>query len=214
MSNTRVQHRGQPFPWRAISRRGFLQLAAITTVAGVSVACRAQPASAPLPSVALETFPMALGRGFPVGNLVGAVNDETGINPGDIAPNFRMQLEDDQGLYLADLVGRPVMINFWATWCGPCRLEMPEIVHYADTEADLVVIAINVEEQLEPIAAFAEDFQMNMPVVRDERGEIRNLYQVRGMPTTAFIDRAGKIATYREGVMSPSMLEELLTPIL
>src|SRR5690606_10976394 len=106
-------------------------------------------------SVSLDTFPEGLGRGCPLGTLVGADSSATGINPGDMAPNFRMQLSDDQGLYLSDLIGRPILINFWATWCGPCRIEMPEIVHHAENTADLLVIAINVQEEEEPIAAFA-----------------------------------------------------------
>src|SRR5690606_21373526 len=109
---------------------------------------------APQPSVTLDAFPTELGRGFPTGNLTGADNSAAGIDVGDTAPNFRMQLDDAKGLYLSDLVGRPILINFWATWCGPCRLEMPEIVHYADTAGDLLVIAINVQEELEPVAAF------------------------------------------------------------
>jgi thiol-disulfide isomerase/thioredoxin len=106
------------------------------------------------------------------------------------------------------------MVNFWATWCGPCRLEMPEIVHRADNTPDLVVIAINVQETQEPIAAFASDFNMTMPIVRDQDAAIRDLYQVPGMPTTVFIDRAGKISTYRKGVLSPSMLQEYLALIV
>jgi thioredoxin-related protein len=78
----------------------------------------------------------------------------------------------------------------------------------------LLVIAINVQEEEGPVSGFANDFNMTMPVVRDVDAKIRDLYQVRGMPTSVFVDRAGKVATYREGVMSPSMLESLLTPIL
>ncbi len=197
-----------------LSRRTLLKAVALAPASWMLAACGGRRATAPLPSVSLDTFPQELGRGFPVGTLVGADNTATGIDVGDVAPNFRMQLSDEQGLYLADLVGRPILINFWATWCGPCRLEMPEIVHYADTAGDLLVIAINVQEALEPVAAFAEDFNMRMPVVCDTDAEIRDLYQVRGMPTSVFIGRDGKVATYREGVMSPRMLEELLTPIL
>lgn len=200
-------------PHRLTSRRAFLRAVAVTPVAALLMACGSK-SSEPLPSVSLDTFPTGLGRGFPLGTLVGADNSATGINVGDTAPNFRMQLSEEQGLYLSDLVGRPVLINFWATWCGPCRLEMPEIVHHANNTADLLVIAINVQETEEPIKAFASDFDMTMPVVRDVDAEIRDLYEVRGMPTSAFIDREGKISAYREGVMSPSMLEELLAPIL
>jgi hypothetical protein len=91
---------------------------------------------------------------------------------------------------------------------------MPEIVHHAEAVTDLLVLAINVQEEAAPVAAFAQDFNMTMPVILDEEAKIRDLYQVRGMPTSVFVDRAGKVATYREGVMSPAMLEEYLTPIL
>ena len=197
-----------------ISRRTLLQSITFAPFATLLLACGMNQSGEPLPSVPLDTFPTELGRGFPIGTLEGADNSATGINVGDVAPNFRMQLSDEQGLYLSDLVGRPVLINFWATWCGPCRLEMPEIVHHAETGGDLLVIAINVQEELEPVTAFATDFNMAMPVVRDAEAQIRDLYQVRGMPTSVFINRDGKVATYREGVMSPRMLEELLAPIL
>jgi thiol-disulfide isomerase/thioredoxin len=197
-----------------ISRRDLLRAIVSVPIAALLASCGRNQPSEPLPSVSLDTFPTGLGRGFPVGTLVGADNSATGIEKGNTAPNFRMQLSDEQGLYLSDLVGRPILINFWATWCGPCRLEMPEIVHHAETAPDLLVIAINVQEEEEPVAAFAGDFNMTMPVVRDVDAKIRDLYQVRGMPTSVFIDREGKVSTYREGVMSPNMLEELLTPIL
>jgi thiol-disulfide isomerase/thioredoxin len=198
-----------------IARRALLRGIAYFPLAAMIVACGNNSRSgAPLPSVSLDTFPTGLGRGYPLGTLEGADNSTTGINAGDVAPNFRLQLSDEQGLYLSDLQGRPVLLNFWATWCGPCRLEMPEIVSYAENNSDLLVIAINVQEQPEPIAAFANDFNMILPIVRDADAEIRDLYQVRGMPTSVFIDRQGKVSTYWEGVMSPSKLEEHLAAIL
>ncbi len=205
-------HEPQPRP---ISRRTLLRGMVTVPLVAMLVACgnRSEP-SERLPSVSLDTFPAGLGRGYPLGTLTGADNSTTGINKGDVAPNFRLQLGDDQGLYLSDLAGRPVLINFWATWCGPCRLEMPEIVAHANNDSDLVVLAINVQEEQEPIAAFAGDFNMTMPVVRDVDADIRDLYKVGGMPTSVFIDRQGKIATYWMGVMSPSKLEELVTGIL
>ena len=198
-----------------IPRRTLLRGLVCMPLAALLVACGAQNQSGePLPSVSLETFPTGLGRGFPSGTLVGTDNSATGINTGDIAPDFRMQINDDQGLYLSDLVNRPILINFWATWCGPCRLEMPEIVRHAAANEDLLVIAINVQEELAPVEAFASDFDMMMPVVLDTEGEVRDLYQVRGMPTSIFIDREGKVSTYWEGVLSPGKLEECLSLIL
>ncbi len=197
-----------------ISRRTILQGMIVAPIATLLVACGDEEPSAPLPSVTLDDFPTDIGRGFPLGTLVGTDNSASGINEGDIAPNFRMQLTDDQGLYLSDLAGRPILINFWATWCGPCRLEMPEIIHHSENSTDLLVIAINVQETREPISAFANDFKMTMPIVRDTDAEIRDLYQVDGMPTSIFINREGKVSAYRKGVMSPRMLEELLASIL
>lgn len=207
LSNTAIQT-------RPISRRTLLTITALVPLATMLAACGNAQSSQPLDSIELEAFPTGVGRGYPLGTLIGADNSTTGIQPGKIAPNFRLQLDSDQGLYLADLVGRPILINFWATWCGPCRQEMPEIVHHANTNQELVVIAVNVQESVETIAVFATDFDMNLLVVRDTDAEIRDLYQVRGMPTTVFIDRTGQVSTYREGVMTAEMLEELLTPII
>ncbi|MCC6456571.1 MAG: TlpA family protein disulfide reductase [Caldilineaceae bacterium] len=204
----------EPHPYR-ISRRALLQATLSIPFAAILVACGSDSqTSARLPSVTLDTFPTGLGRGYPLGTLTGVDNSTTGINKGDVAPNFRLQLSDDQGLYLSDLAGHPILINFWATWCGPCRLEMPEIVSHANNDSDLVVLAINVQEQQEPIAAFAGDFNMTMPVVRDVDADIRDLYKVGGMPTSVFIDRQGKVVTYWMGVMSPNKLEELVAGIL
>jgi thiol-disulfide isomerase/thioredoxin len=198
-----------------ISRRALLRGIVCAPLAAMLVACGTrEEAGPPLPSVSLDAFPETLGRGYPLGTLQGADNANTGIRTGDIAPNFRLQLDDEQGLYLSDLKGRPILINFWATWCGPCRLEMPEIVRSANMGNDLLVIAVNVQEEPDPIAAFATDFHMSMPIVRDVDAKIRDIYQVRGMPTTIFIDRDGKVAMYWEGVLTPSKLEEQLAAIL
>jgi thiol-disulfide isomerase/thioredoxin len=127
---------------------------------------------------------------------------------------FTMKDMNGIDVKLASFKGKVILLNFWATWCGPCRLEMPEIIHRSENTTGLLVIAINVQETEEQVAAFANDFKMTMPIVRDVDAEIRDLYKVRGMPTSVFIDRQGKVSAYREGVMSPKLLEELLTPIL
>lgn len=184
-------------------------------IAAMLVACGGRNANVtPLASVDLSEFPTGLGRGYPRATLEGLGRPTPLRGTGVVAPNFRLQLDDGQGLYLHDLQGRPVLINFWATWCGPCRLEMPDIVHQSRTNGDLVVIAVNVQEPLDPIAAFAADFTMDMPIARDEEGAIRDLYAVRGMPTSIFIDRAGLVQTIYTGALSPSKLTELLMGIL
>jgi thiol-disulfide isomerase/thioredoxin len=165
-------------------------------------------------AITVDTLPEGLGRGFPIATVDDVDNRNTGVDTGELAPDFRLIFTDGRSLTLRDLQGRPVMLNFWATWCGPCRLEMPEIVQQSEAHGDLVVLAINVQEELEPIQAFTEDFHMSMPVVRDEAGGLRKLYQIRGMPTSVFINREGKIVKTWAGLLTPGLLAELLDDIL
>ncbi len=163
--------------------------------------------------IALADLPTGIGRGFPVATLAQIDNSATGLEAGEQAPNFHMVLEDGRYLALADLQGRPILINFWATWCGPCRLEMPEIVAAANHDPDLVVLAVNVQEEVPQLTPFAEDFAMTMPIVRDEAGDLRDLYAVRGMPTSIFIDRQGNISTVWTGILTGRALDEFLATI-
>lgn len=191
--------------WTAVFLASILMLAA----------CGRSPAAAPrpTPSVQIDELPAGLGRGYPLGSVAGD-NEETGIGVGKRAPNIRLTLDDGRTLTLHDMHGRPVLINFWATWCGPCRLEMPEIVRTAQTTPNLVVLAVNVQEQLPQIQDFAQDFAMELPIVRDEAGDVQNLYQIRGMPTTYFVDSDGIVRAVWAGVLTPSRLAELLDEIM
>ncbi len=163
--------------------------------------------------IGLENLPGGIGRGFPVATLKNIDNAMAAPSPASPAPNFNMVLSDGKYLTLADLQGRPVLLNFWATWCGPCRLEMPGLVAEANQNPDLVILAINVQEELTQLQPFAEDFQMAMPVVRDSDAALRQLYEVSGMPTSVFIDREGTIATVWRGVLTANTLQEYLKGI-
>lgn len=164
-------------------------------------------------AIALAALPAGIGRGYPTVQIDDAAQPNAGLQEGEDAPNFQIRLDDGRHLSLQALRGQPVLINFWATWCGPCRLEMPEIVKVATTNPDLVVLAVNVQETPEQIQPFAEDFQMMLPVVRDTDGALRNLYEVRGMPTSVFIDREGKIFTIWTGILTSKLLQDLLTAL-
>ncbi len=163
--------------------------------------------------IGVDDLPAGIGRGFPVATLKDIDNTGTAPAPASPAPNFNMVLADGKYLALADLKGRPVLINFWATWCGPCRLEMPELVAEANRNADLVMLAVNVQEELTQLQPFAEDFQMMMPVVRDSDATLRQLYEVGGMPTTIFIDREGNVAAVWRGLLTAKTLEAFLDEI-
>ena len=162
--------------------------------------------------VALDEFPAELGRGFP-SIIVEAADEGSPAAAGEPAPGFRLQLEDGRSVALADLRGRPVMLNFWATWCGPCRAEMPDIVAASEQDDELVVIAVNVQEDRSTARPFAQEFAMSMPVGMDEAGELRNSYGLRGMPTSVFIDREGTVASIWTGLLTQDRLDELLDEI-
>ena len=160
-------------------------------------------------AIAIEELPEGTGRGFATVLLD---SNERGreLREGSAPPNFYLTLEDGRSVSLRDLRGQPVLINFWASWCGPCRLEMPDIVKHAQANPELIVVAINVQESLEVIQPFAEEFQMNLPVARDIEGALREQYAVHGMPTTVFIGRDGRVFTIWEGMVSAGLLDEIL----
>jgi thiol-disulfide isomerase/thioredoxin len=135
------------------------------------------------------------------------------LKPGEVAPDFSLVLDDGRYLQLSDLKGHPVVLNFWATWCGPCRLEMPELVKTANADENLTVLAVNVQEARSPVEDFAAEFQMNIPVVLDKDGKVRNLFRVPGLPTTYFIDSTGKIASVVVGPLTPQILADRLAEI-
>lgn len=204
--------------WKRQTRRGWLRsMGSLWFVLILLAACT--PASGQqavvdeAATLTLDELPIGLGRGYLVAGLDETVDNPGAFQQGDLAPNFRLLDTEGHHLSLQDLQGRPVLLNFWATWCGPCRLEMPELVSAAKNNAELVVLAINVQEELEQIQPFAEDFQMTMPIIRDTAGDLRQLYGVTGMPTSIFIDKEGKIAAVWPGILNKKRLHEFLNTI-
>lgn len=199
------------------ARRMPSRLMALVALMMLLSACSARPtpstASSTGDAITLAALPVGVGRGFPTAKIDSIENPGAALQKGQAAPNFRLVLDDGRHLNLHDLRGRPILINFWATWCGPCRLEMPDIVVVARANPDLIVLAVNVQEMMEQIRPFAEEFQMQLPIVRDTDGALRNLYAVRGMPTNVFIDSAGEIFTIWAGMLTVDLLQEIVAEL-
>jgi peroxiredoxin len=107
------------------------------------------------------------------------------------------------------------LVNFWATWCGPCRLEMPALQGKYDGLHDqgFTVLAINLDEPLEDAALFAEELALTFPVLLDPGAKVFDLYRVRGYPTTYIINRDGLIDRQHVGIMSEAQLDEYLSAL-
>lgn len=135
-----------------------------------------------------------------------------GILLGSPAPDFELRQTDGEAVRLSEQRGQVVLLNFWATWCVPCRTEMPLLQSTADDYADagLRVFGIDFDEAPESVDNFAAELSLDFPLLLDPGGSIQELYGVRGYPTTAVIDREGNLAAYHIGVLTESQLKGYL----
>lgn len=132
--------------------------------------------------------------------------------PGERAPDFSYTLPD--GVHkLSDLHGKPVIINFWATWCLPCVEEMPTLDAARRANPDLVILAVNRSESTEAISAFAPKVGVSFPLITDRDGVISERYGVVNLPTTFFINRDGTIAVRHVGALTRERLAERLAEV-
>jgi peroxiredoxin len=135
---------------------------------------------------------------------------------GKPAPTFT--LPDPNGITytLDDLRGQVVLVNFWATWCEPCREEMPELDQLARDyrDAGLRVLAVNVLEDGPKIREFGEELALDLPLLADRRGETYKAYNVQALPSTYLIDAEGIIRDVRLGTITRRYLDSRLPGLL
>ena len=139
--------------------------------------------------------------------------------PGTAAPDFTLKTLAGNTATLSSFQGRPVFLNFWATWCGPCRTEMAEIAraYRAHANEGLQVLAIDLtdqERQLNDVRKFVDELQMPFPVLLDEKGKVRKRYVLRGVPTSVFIDARGVVRLVNPGPITNETIQRGLAEIL
>jgi thiol-disulfide isomerase/thioredoxin len=153
-----------------------------------------------------------------------AAEPDEGIAEGEAAPDFTLEMLDGGELTLSDLRGEKVILNFWASWCGPCRAEMPHMQEFHEEEAGdagVRVIAVNLstsergdqEKVMENIQSFVDEFGLTFPIPLDTEGEQMDVYRVITIPTTYIIDTSGIIRHVVRGPMDAEMMRSLTANI-
>ena len=131
---------------------------------------------------------------------------QAAIAPNAPAPDFTLKSLDGPNLRLAEQRGRVVLVNFWATWCGPCKQEMPHLNRLYDKyrASGFVLLGVNVDEDARQAAGTAAKLGVRFPVLFDAEKSVSRLYDLQSMPATVLIDRDGRVRYlhrgYRDGL--------------
>jgi peroxiredoxin len=123
------------------------------------------------------------------------------VTPSAGAPDFTLPSLDGPNLRLQEQRGRVVMINFWATWCGPCRVEMPHLSRLYEKYrgSGFTVLAVNIDEDPHKAASLAKQLSMRFPVLLDSDKKVSRLYDLGTMPSTILVDRDGRVRYVHRG---------------
>lgn len=133
---------------------------------------------------------------------------EVGTSVGDMAPDIELTTLNGETVKLSDYRGNKVFVNFWATWCPPCRAEMPDIQKF-DNDEDVQILAVNLtstEKSVDDVQKFVDELGLTFPILKDEKGKVEQMYKVNAYPTSYLIDSDGVIRKVSLGAMNYEMM--------
>ena len=149
-----------------------------------------------------------------------ATSEGPAADAGRAAPDFLLRQLGGGTVRLSDLQGRPVVVNFWASWCSPCRAETPDLIELYERHQpdDLMILGVNLRESEGAVASFAADFGIPYPVIMDRSGEVASTWRIGGpiggIPSTYFIDAQGVVRKVVFGLVTEELAVEGLALIL
>ncbi|GED30905.1 MULTISPECIES: thiol-disulfide oxidoreductase ResA [Brevibacillus] len=144
------------------------------------------------------------------------VKDPNAVKVGKAAPNFSLQQLNGPDMALSDLKGKGVVLNFWGTWCEPCKKELPALQQQYDQFKDkgLVVVGVNIGESTVAVEPFVKQFGVNFPILLDSQSQITKLYRIGPIPTTFFISPDGDVEEIFIGQLNEAMIAQKVSKIL
>ncbi|MEO7909379.1 MAG: TlpA disulfide reductase family protein [Roseiflexaceae bacterium] len=147
----------------------------------------------------------------PESQLVGDTAPADIPQVGQLAPDFQYTMPDGNTHMLSQLRGKKVLVNFWATWCGPCRSEMPDLQKALGEMGDsVVVLGVNKAQELKEIGPFADELRISFPLIANQAGDIAGRYGAQNLPTSYFINSDGTIGLKKTGVMNYTFIKSHL----
>ena len=152
-------------------------------------------------------------------NVETPVHDDlaVGLDEGQLAPDFEFSTFDGDRMKLSDFRGKPVFLNFWATWCGPCRQELPNMQTMLEkySSSNLVVLGVNNGEAVAPAQRFLDRLEVQLTeFAYDPTAQIVRRYQVTGLPVSYFIDARGIVTRVVAGELSFNVMEASVQEVI
>ena len=164
------------------------------------------------------TFTLPANKKEPATDDTITVTAQTGTNKGQLAPNFKLKTMDGHTVQLSDYRGQKLILNFWASWCPPCKVEIPDLNAYymENKNKNITILSINMthaEKNDKTLRSFLNMYKVNYPILLDRSGDIADLYGIITIPTTYFIDSKGFIQNRMIGPIQKTEIEGLLKMI-
>lgn len=139
------------------------------------------------------------------------LTDDVGIQKGQIAPNFTVETLEGESITLSELKGKKVILNFWATWCPPCKVEMPHFQSYFEKHSkddNVVILAANMTYKDKNVQQFVNGYDLTFPILLLESDDLIKTYEVLTIPSTFFIDSEGKVQKKIVGAINEEIIQE------